>query len=117
MFGEGECGNLNCVDYILSGNYWTVTSSAGRHEFYMQVGFSRPLDMPLLDATRLRYGFWIDDGEMGVEAFTCGWGYYPLDDDIFTCVSYKDDDNGMEYNYRDKTFHYFSDINLLRHYD
>jgi hypothetical protein len=83
----------------------------------MQVSFSRPLDMPLVDATKLRYGFWIDDGDMGIEAYTCGWGYTPLASDTFECISYKDEDHTIEDSHENYTFQNFSNINLLRHYD
>lgn len=83
----------------------------------MKMSFSRPLDMPLIDAGKMRYGFWIDDGEMGLEAFTCGFGYHPLSDEFFTCVSYKDENHTIEESHDKYTFVEFSDIVLLRHYD
>ena len=83
----------------------------------MQVKFSRPEDMPLIDSGQMRYGFWIDDGYMGIEAFTCGWGYYPLSDDTFECISYKDYENTLQYSYDNLTFQVFSDIVSIRHYD
>ena len=73
--------------------------------------------MPLIDSNSMRYGFWIDDGDMGIEAFSCGWGYTPLDDDIFECISYKDYDNTIQESYRNLTFQEFSDIVPQRHYD
>ena len=34
-FGSRDCDNLDCDEYMLNGSYWTVTTAAGIHEFYM----------------------------------------------------------------------------------
>ena len=86
---ENECGNLDCSEYYVYGDYMTKTTMIGKSEMYITGKFSRPTDQPLTNSTKLRYGFWVDSGPDGVEGFTCGWSYKPLLDRTFGCISYK----------------------------
>lgn len=66
------------------------------------------------DAPRFRYGFWAEAD--GSEGFTCGWGYTPMENDSFLCVSYRDD---YEINEKREKYTYsnFTNIDISRHTD
>ena len=45
--------------------------------------FSRPKEQPIANASKFRFGFWMDSGikddKVLSEAYSCGYGYSPLE--------------------------------------
>ena len=112
-FRSDECGNLDCSEYYIYGNYWTTTEYTGYNELNIHMTFSRPKDQSLLGLKKLRFGFWIDSN--GSESMSCGWGYKPMNFEAFECFSFRSDMTIQDT--RNDAFQVFSNIRRPRHHD
>ena len=108
QFRENDCGNIDCSDYVLNGSYITEVV-AGVSYMSFSLKFSRPRDQPIANSPNFRFGFWIDSGTLGSEAMSCGYGYDPLLETTFGCISYNQPYDIVE-SWRSYTYSNFSNI-------